>query len=77
MEIKILGMGCPKCNRLEKMARKVVAEANVEATFSKVKDLDAIMAHGVSMTPALVIDDEVKCSGRLPSESEISEWIRS
>ena len=75
MVIKILGMGCPKCKRLEKIAREAAADAGVTPTFSKVQDMDAIMAYGVAMTPALVIDEDVKCSGRLPSKQEITGWL--
>jgi len=75
MEVKILGMGCPKCKRLEQMAREVAEEQGVAATFTKVMDMDAIVAHGVAVTPALVVDGEVKCSGRLPSKAEIAAWL--
>jgi small redox-active disulfide protein 2 len=77
MEIKILGGGCAKCERLEKLARKVVEELGVEATFAKVKDLDAIMAYDVMSTPALVIDEQVKSSGRVPREEEVAAWIQA
>ena len=77
MEIKILGGGCPKCKRLEELARETAGDLGVEATFVKVKDLDAIMAYDVMSTPALVIDEEVKSSGRIPRKEEIGEWIRA
>ena len=77
MEIKILGGGCPKCERLEKLARQAAAELDIEATFTKVKEMDAIMAYDVMSTPALVIDKEVKSSGRIPRKEEISEWIQA
>ena len=77
MEIKILGMGCPMCNQLEELAREAAADLAVEATFTKVKDMDAIMAYKVLATPALVIDEEIKSAGRVPSKEEIVEWLRS
>ncbi|MBN1979609.1 MAG: TM0996/MTH895 family glutaredoxin-like protein [Anaerolineae bacterium] len=77
MEIKILGGGCAKCERLEKLAREVVEELGVEATFAKVKDLDAITAYDIVSTPALVIDGEVRSSGRIPREEEIAAWIQA
>jgi len=77
MEIKILGMGCPKCRRLEELAREAAGDLGVEATFTKVKDMDAIMSHDVTSTPALVIDEEVKSSGRIPPKDEIAEWVRA
>ncbi len=76
MEIKILGKGCPKCKRLEELAREAAAEAGVEATFTKVKEMDEIMAYDVAVTPALVIDEDLKCSGRIPQKSEIVIWIQ-
>jgi small redox-active disulfide protein 2 len=77
MEIKILGMGCPKCERLERMARDTAAGLGIEATFTKVKDMDGIMAYEVMNTPALVIDESVKSAGRLPRRQEIEEWLRA
>ena len=75
MEIKILGGGCAKCDRLERLTREVAGELGIEATFTKVKDMDAIMAYDIIGTPALVIDEEVKSSGRLPRKEEIADWI--
>jgi small redox-active disulfide protein 2 len=76
MEIKILGLGCPKCRRLEELAREAAGDLGVEANFVKVKDMDAIMTYDVMSTPALVIDERVKSSGRIPRKEEITEWIR-
>ena len=77
MEIKILGGGCPKCERLEKLARQVVAEQGVEANFVKVKDFNEIMTYDVMTTPALVIDGQVKSSGRIPQKDEVTTWIQA
>ena len=77
MEIKILGGGCAKCERLERLAREVAGELGVKATFTKVKEMDAIMAYDVTSTPALVIDEVMKSSGRIPRKEEIAEWIRA
>jgi small redox-active disulfide protein 2 len=76
MEVKILGTGCPKCKRLEELARRAADELGVEATFSKVQDMDDILAYDVMSTPGLVIDEEVKASGRLPRQEEIVGWMR-
>ena len=76
MEIKILGTGCPKCKRLEQLAREAVAEAGIEATIAKVTDVSAIMEYPIVSTPGLVIDEEVKASGRLPQKAEIVGWIQ-
>jgi small redox-active disulfide protein 2 len=77
VEIKVLGTGCPKCQRLEELAREAASDLGVEATFTKVKEMDDIMAYDVMSTPALVIDEEVKSSGRIPRKEEIAGWIRA
>ncbi|NLD74762.1 MAG: thioredoxin family protein [Chloroflexi bacterium] len=76
MEIKILGTGCPKCKRLEQVAREAVAEAGVEANITKVTDMDGIMAYPIVSTPGLVLDEELVASGRLPRKDEIIAWVR-
>jgi len=60
MDIKILGGGCSRCERLEKLAREAAGEVGVEATFIKVKEIDEIMAYDVMSTPALLINEQVK-----------------
>lgn len=77
MEIKILGTGCPKCKRLEQTARKAAAEAGIDATFVKVTDVSEIMTYPITSTPALVVDGEVKCSGRLPGKDEVIGWLQA
>ena len=75
MEIKVLGTGCAKCKSLEKLTREVVAEINIEADIQKVEDIYKIMQFGVMSTPALVINQKVVLSGRLPSNTELKELI--
>ena len=75
MEIKVLGTGCTKCKSLEKLTREAVAETGVEADIQKVEDIYKIMQFGVMSTPALVINQKVVLSGRLPSNTELKEII--
>jgi len=76
MEIKVLGTGCPKCRRLEQIAREALAEAGVEAVIDHVTEMDQIMSYDILSTPGLVINKEVKSSGRLPSKEQIVAWIK-
>jgi len=75
MKIRILGTGCPKCKKLYAEAEKALADSGVEADLEKVEKIDDIMKYGVMMTPALVIDEEVKSSGRIPPAAEIVTWL--
>jgi small redox-active disulfide protein 2 len=73
--LKILGTGCPKCTKLAELTHQAAAELGLEHEIVKVTDLNAIMSHGVMMTPALVVDGEVKCVGKVPSLEEIKKLI--
>ncbi|HAM43867.1 MAG TPA: thioredoxin family protein [Propionibacteriaceae bacterium] len=75
MDIKILGMGCPKCKRLEQITREVTTEMGIDATFTKVTDIDDIMAYEIAATPGLVVDGQVLSYGRLPSKAEIESLL--
>lgn len=75
MEIKVLGPGCPKCEQTEKLVKEAVQESGVEATVTKIKDVMEIAKHGVFMTPAVVVDGEVKSVGKVPSKENIKAWI--
>lgn len=75
MKIEILGMGCPKCKMLYENVKKAVRERGVRAEVLKVEDMDKITEYGVMMTPALVIDGQVKTTGKIPSTEEIKKWI--
>jgi small redox-active disulfide protein 2 len=77
LNIKILGGGCANCKRLEQIARKVVTDNNLEAEFEKVMEYPEIMKFGVMSTPGLVVNGKVLSSGRIPSEGEISEWLKA
>ncbi len=76
MVIKILGTGCKKCEKLFDRAKEAVDAAGVDAQVVKVEDIDAIVGYGVPFTPALIIDEEVKSTGRVPKVSQIVAWIR-
>jgi small redox-active disulfide protein 2 len=77
MKIKVLGTGCPKCKKLYAEAEKAIAASGLAVELEKVEKLDEIMKYAVMMTPALVVGEEVKASGRVPSTAEIVSWIAS
>lgn len=74
-KIYVLGTGCPKCNILAKNAETAVRETGQELEIVKVTDINEIMKFGVMLTPALVIDGEVKSSGKALSVEDIKAFI--
>jgi small redox-active disulfide protein 2 len=75
MNIKICGPGCKKCEQADETVRKALAEAGVEAEIEKVSDFKEMAKLGVLSTPAVIVDGQVKCVGKGPSQKEILSWI--
>lgn len=75
MQIKVLGQGCSKCAQLYDEVNKAVRELAVEAEVVKVENMKDIVGYGVMRTPALVIDNEVKIAGKVPSFDEIKKLL--
>lgn len=75
MDIKVLGPGCPKCQKTMDNVRQAVSEAGVDANVDKVTDVMEIAKFGVFGTPAVVVDGSVKAVGKVPSVEEIKGWI--
>ena len=77
MKIEVLGTGCKKCNLLEAATKAAADKLGIAYELTHVKDLGKIAAYGVLMTPALVIDGQVKISGKVPSETELTTLLTS
>jgi small redox-active disulfide protein 2 len=75
MDIKILGTGCAKCQQTEKLVREVIAETGADAQIDKVTDIKSIIQYGVMLTPAVVVDGEVKVVGKIPKKEDIKSWL--
>jgi len=75
MIIKVLGSGCANCKKLEEVATAAAAELGVAAEIVKVTDIAQIMGYGVMTTPALVIDEELKVAGRVPTLDQVKDLI--
>jgi len=75
VEIKVLGPGCANCKRLEQIAQKVVNNLAVEAKIEKVTNYQEIVELGVMATPGLIVNGEVVSSGRIPSDTEVTDWV--
>jgi small redox-active disulfide protein 2 len=75
MKIQILGTGCPKCKTLTANAEAAVKALGVEATVERVEKIADIMKFGVMMTPALVVDGQVKSAGKVLSTEEIGKFL--
>ncbi len=75
MEIKILGPGCPKCEKTAGIVNEALTETGVSANVEKIKDVMQIAKFGVFGTPAVIIDGDVKCVGKIPGKDDVKKWL--
>jgi small redox-active disulfide protein 2 len=75
MDIKVLGPGCPRCDQTARNVKAAIDESGIAAKLEKVTDAMQIAGYGVFGTPAVVIDGEVKCVGKVPTKQEVKIWI--
>ncbi|TET14893.1 MAG: thioredoxin family protein [Dehalococcoidia bacterium] len=75
MKIKVLGPGCARCHQVEQTTREVVKELGIDANIEEVKDIKKIMEYPVLTTPGLVVNEELVCSGRIPTKAEVTRFI--
>lgn len=75
MQIKILGIGCPSCKKLEENTKQAILELEMEVEVEKVTDMEKIMGYGIMSLPAIVLDDEVLSYGAVPSVADIKKLL--
>lgn len=75
MKLQILGSGCAKCVKLAEHTEAAARELGLDYELEKVTDTNAIIDAGVMMTPALVVDGQVKTSGKVPSVEELKRLL--
>lgn len=77
MQIKILGSGCPNCQKLEANTKKALEELGTEATVEKITDIQKIMEYNVMSMPVLVVDEKVLIAGSVPDVKQIKEVLEN
>jgi len=75
VNIKVVGSGCANCQKLEQLCKEAVTESGVDATVEKVTDFKKFAELGIFMTPGLIINDQVKSSGKIPTKSTLLQWV--
>lgn len=76
LDIKVVGPGCPNCQKLEALCQEVVQEHGLDARIDKVTDVNQFAELGIFMTPGLVVNDEVVSSGKIPTKSMLKQWLQ-
>jgi small redox-active disulfide protein 2 len=77
LQVKVLGQGCPSCDKLERDVMAVLAELGIAADLDHVRDIREIATYGVMGSPALVIDGKVVAAGKIPSRNQLKEWLKA
>ena len=74
--IQVLGTGCAKCVQMAERVEQAAKQSGIDFTFEKVTDVNKIVALGVMITPALLVDGQLKCSGTVPSIEELETILK-
>ena len=77
VEIKILGSGCANCQRLADYTQKAADQLEIDCTIEKITEIKEIISYGVMKTPGLVVNGQLKVSGRVPKIAEIKELLKN
>lgn len=77
LNIKVVGSGCPNCQKLEALCKEVVNENNIDANIEKVTDLNKFADLGIMMTPGLIVNDKVISQGKIPTKSTLQHWLQN
>jgi len=75
MKIKVLGPGCAKCKKTDQIVKEAIAEAGVDAEVEKVTGVMEIAGYGIFGTPAVIVDGDVKCVGKIPKKEDVKSWL--
>ena len=75
LNIKVVGSGCPNCEKLAKLCNEIITENNIEAEIEKIPDFNQFADLGIMMTPGLLINNKVVSSGKIPAKSTLASWI--
>ena len=76
LEIRVLGSGCANCQKLEKLVFNVCAANDINADIQKITDYKEFSQYNVLMTPGLVVNGKTVSQGKIPSESDVEQWLK-
>ena len=75
MEIKVCGPGCANCTKAEMIVKEAVADSGIDARILKISDFAEMAKLGVLSTPAVLVNGQIKCVGKVPTKNEVLEWL--
>ncbi len=75
ISIKILGPGCARCKSTLEVVKKAVEQTGVKADITKVEDLEGMMKYNILSTPVVVVNEQIKISGKVPTVEEIKKLL--
>lgn len=77
LKIKVVGSGCPNCQKLEALCREVTTEQNINTDIEKVTNFNDFADLGIFRTPGLIVNDEVLSQGKIPTKSTLEHWLKN
>jgi small redox-active disulfide protein 2 len=75
MKIEVFGPGCAKCEALHQRVKEIAAKLQLDCEIVKITDITEIVSRGIIMTPAVLVDGEVKSAGKVPTEEQLEDLL--
>ena len=75
IKLQVLGSGCAKCVALGEHAATAAQALGLDYELEKVTDINTIIDAGVTRTPALVVNGDVRSSGKVLSVDDIKKLL--
>ena len=73
--VEVFGPGCAKCQATTKTVRQALQMLGLEATLNEIHDPKEMALQRVVFTPAVRVNGELKCTGRVPALAEVTTWL--
>ncbi len=75
LDIRVLGLGCRKCAKTYAVLEQVIAQKGIQASLSKVEDIEQMTQYNCCFTPAVVVNGVVVFKGVVPSRSDVERIL--
>ena len=75
MKIEVVGPGCSRCITTEKNVKEALKQLGIQAEVVKVTNVAEFAPKGIMFTPGVIVDGQVKISGRIPTVEEIKKIL--
>lgn len=75
MDVKVIGAGCPDCDKLKESTEAALKELGIHAEIQRISSLKEIVLLGIMTAPSLLVDGKLLISGQAASKEEVKKQL--